>query len=126
MIQQDKNRIEKKLYSSHPTGTLPVLQKYDDADKEADGIASQITTLTEDLGSELVSYQDFAILLRAGYQSLSIELALQKAGIPCIFRGGHKFFERTESVEKSVSSLSPLGLRTEKLTFCMLCLLLQG
>ena len=59
MIQQDKNRIEKKLYSSHPTGTLPVLQKYDDADKEADGIASQITTLTEDLGSELVRFCDF-------------------------------------------------------------------
>ncbi|GAA5993843.1 hypothetical protein JCM5350_004390 [Sporobolomyces pararoseus] len=59
-------------------------------------LALAITTLTEDLGSELVSYRDFAILLRAGYQSLSIELALQKAGIPCIFRGGHKFFERTE------------------------------
>jgi superfamily I DNA/RNA helicase len=50
----------------------------------------------KDFRSLEIDYNDFAILLRAGYQSLSIELALQKIGIPCIFRGGHKFFDRQE------------------------------
>ncbi|GAA5916257.1 ATP-dependent helicase [Sporobolomyces salmoneus] len=95
VIQQDKKRPNKALYSSFPTGSPVVLHKARDGDDEGHYIASQIQQLSKDLGG-LLKYDDFAILLRAGYQSLSIELALQKLGIPSIFRGGHKFFERAE------------------------------
>jgi len=91
----DKKRIKKSLYSSHPTGTPVVLHKSNDGDEEASYIAQTIQNLKTGLNG-LVENDDFAILLRAGYQSLSIELALQKAGIPSVFRGGHKFFERVE------------------------------
>ncbi|GAA6006860.1 hypothetical protein JCM11491_003208 [Sporobolomyces phaffii] len=95
VIQQDKKRPNKSLHSSHPSGAPVVLHKAQNAEVEASWIASRIVDLSNDLGG-LVEYDDFAILLRAGYQSLSIELALQDLNIPSIFRGGHKFFERAE------------------------------
>jgi DNA helicase-2/ATP-dependent DNA helicase PcrA len=46
----------------------------------------------------LVTYNDFAVLLRYGALSRAIETAFQRSGIPSRMVGGHKFFERAEYV----------------------------
>jgi DNA helicase-2/ATP-dependent DNA helicase PcrA len=91
----DTKRINKSLHSSHPSGTSVVLHCAPDPQSEANFISSTIRHLVAHLGG-LVTYKDFAILLRYGALSRSIEVGLQKAGIPNKMVGGHKFFERTE------------------------------
>lgn len=59
----------------------------------------------------LVTYNDFAILLRYGALSRNIETALQKAGVPSRMVGGHKFFDRTESVSSLPFSAAAVLLR---------------
>ncbi|KAJ8483033.1 hypothetical protein ONZ45_g14752 [Pleurotus djamor] len=58
-------------------------------------IASEIKRLTAQMGGVL-TWKDFAILLRFNALSRAIESALQRVGIPCRILGGHRFFERAE------------------------------
>ncbi|GAA6061510.1 hypothetical protein JCM10212_004500 [Sporobolomyces blumeae] len=95
VVRQDTNRINKSLHSSHPSGSSVVLYSASDAENEATFIASTIRHLVAHLGG-LVTYNDFAILLRYGALSRSIETGLQKAKVPNRMVGGHKFFERAE------------------------------
>ena len=48
------------------------------------------------LTAGLLNYSDFAVLIRSSYQSLSIEQALVRAGLPYRMVGGTKFFDRVE------------------------------
>ncbi|GAA5969721.1 hypothetical protein JCM3765_001218 [Sporobolomyces pararoseus] len=95
VVRQDTKRINKSLHSSHPSGSSIVLHSSSDPQSEANFIASTIRHLIAHLGG-LVSYKDFSILLRYGALSRSIEVGLQKTGIPNKMVGGHKFFERSE------------------------------
>lgn len=93
----DTKRINKSLHSSHPSGSSVVLHPAADAQTEATFIASTIRHIVAHMGG-LVTYNDFAILLRYGALSRAIEVGLQKAQIPSKMVGGHKFFERAECV----------------------------
>ncbi|GAA5902404.1 ATP-dependent helicase [Sporobolomyces salmoneus] len=95
VVRQDTKRINKSLHSSHPSGSSVVLHSAPDPQSEATFIASSIRHLVAHLGG-LVSYKDFAILLRYGALSRAIEVGLQKGGVPSKMVGGHKFFERAE------------------------------
>lgn len=95
MLFTDTKRINKSLHSSHPSGSSVVLHAANDPQAEATYIASMIRYLVAHLGG-LVTYKDFAILLRYGALSRAIEVGLQKAQIPSKMVGGHKFFERAE------------------------------
>ncbi|GAA5883030.1 hypothetical protein JCM16303_006799 [Sporobolomyces ruberrimus] len=95
VVRQDTKRINKSLHSSHPSGSSVVLHQAADPQTEATFIASTIKHVVAHMGG-LVSYSDFAILLRYGALSRAIEVGLQKAQIPSKMVGGHKFFERVE------------------------------
>ena len=62
---------------------------------EATWIVEEIQR-SKQLTGGVVTFADYAILLRSGSQSHAIELALGKAGIPYRMVGGHKFFDRLE------------------------------
>ncbi|KAI5478522.1 ATP-dependent DNA helicase [Pseudohyphozyma bogoriensis] len=95
IVQQDTKRIKKTLKATHPSGISTVLHKVGGAQEEGDYIARQIKHIIAHTGG-LIDYGDIAILLRYQALSRSIEVALQKAGIPSRMVGGHKFFERKE------------------------------
>jgi DNA helicase-2/ATP-dependent DNA helicase PcrA len=95
LIEQDTNRPQKKLKSTHSYGTLPVLRKLPSAGDEANWLVSEIKRATVMTG-KLVGFSDFAILLRAAHLSRLVEVALGKAGIPYRMVGGHRFFDREE------------------------------
>ncbi|KAK8861601.1 hypothetical protein IAR55_002424 [Kwoniella newhampshirensis] len=95
VVSQDRDRIKKNLYTSHPKST-PVTQKvFSTPVIEASFIAWEIKRLIAYSGGVL-GYDDFAILLRYNALSRVIESALQKDSIPNRIVGGHKFFERME------------------------------
>ncbi|KII89988.1 hypothetical protein PLICRDRAFT_53116 [Plicaturopsis crispa FD-325 SS-3] len=95
IIAQDKNRIPKSLYTSHPAGPVPMLHCFKTEHVESSWMAVEIKRVIAQMGGVL-GYGDFVVLLRFNALSRVIESALQREGIPSRILGGHKFFERME------------------------------
>ncbi|MBW0480702.1 hypothetical protein O181_020417 [Austropuccinia psidii MF-1] len=95
VVQQDQERVEKSLYTTHPRVSLPMLRPFVRPEEEAAFIAQEIRRLIAHTGGRL-TYNDFSILMRYNALSRNLEAALQSAGIPSRMVGGQKFFERTE------------------------------
>ena len=95
VIEQDQTRPAKKLLSTHCTGEQPILRTLPSSTAEAAWITTELQrsiTLT----AGLLTYSDYAILLRSASLSHHIERALGNAGIPYRMVGGLKFFDRVE------------------------------
>ena len=90
IIEQNSRQIPKTLYSPLPEADHPTLVRmYSDQDQ-----ARYITTRIRralDRGQEP---SEIAVLYRAHYVSLSLQLSLSRAGIPFHLTSGLKFFEQ--------------------------------
>lgn len=95
VIDQDTDRPNKRLKSTHKYGTLPVLRRLPNPHEEAAWIVYEIKRMTRLTGGCL-QHSDIAILLRSAFLSLLIEKALANAGIPYKMVGGRRFFDRVE------------------------------
>ncbi|TFY71149.1 hypothetical protein EVG20_g1852 [Dentipellis fragilis] len=95
IISEDKERIKKSLHTAHPKGPAPTQLCLVDEIKEAEFIATEIKRLVAVSGG-MLTWSDFAILMRFTALSREIETALQRESIPHKVLGGHKFFERME------------------------------
>ena len=95
VIQQDASRPSKSLLPTHCPGTMPVLRRLPSAEVEALWIVSEIHR-TIGLTGGLLTYSDFAILLRSASLSRQVESAMGRAGIPYRMVGGKRFFDRLE------------------------------
>ncbi|KAA1467450.1 UvrD-helicase-domain-containing protein [Dentipellis sp. KUC8613] len=95
IISEDKERIKKSLHTAHPKGPVPTQLCLVDEMKEAEFIATEIKRLVAVSGG-MLTWSDFAILMRFTALSREIETALQRESIPHKVLGGHKFFERME------------------------------
>ena len=92
VISNNKERLEKKLWTEKDNGTPPVVYSAFDERDEALFIANEI----EKLCDEGYSYSDFAVLMRLNALSRPIEEGLLAYNIPYRIYGGQKFFERAE------------------------------
>lgn len=95
VVQQDAQRIDKGLYTSHPQGAPVTLRAFADVDAEADFAALEIERMVRCSGG-LLTYADASILLRFNAQSRAFEAALQRLGVPYRVIGGPRFFDRAE------------------------------
>ncbi|RFU36199.1 hypothetical protein B7463_g25, partial [Scytalidium lignicola] len=95
VIEQDTSRIAKSLTPTHVVGTRPVLRKLPTAQNEADWIVTELQRCMG-LTGNLLSFDDFAILLRSASLSRHIESAFGKAGVPYRIVGGLRFYDRLE------------------------------
>ncbi|KIR97562.1 DNA helicase II/ATP-dependent DNA helicase PcrA [Cryptococcus deuterogattii 2001/935-1] len=95
IVSQDRQRIQKSLFTSHPKSTPVTLKVFSAPVIEGSFISTEIKRLIAYSGG-LLGYNDFAILLRYNALSRVIESSLQKDSIPNRIVGGHKFFERME------------------------------
>lgn len=95
VIQQDTSRPSKSLLPIHCYGTMPVLRRLPSAESEALWIVSELQR-TVGLTGRLLTYSDFAILLRSATLSRQVESAMGRAGIPYRMVGGKRFFDRLE------------------------------
>jgi DNA helicase II / ATP-dependent DNA helicase PcrA len=89
-IEHNENKFEKKLKTNKKSSLKPALASLDDNRDQANFICKRIIEL-EESGIEA---KDMAILFRAHYQSLEIEMELNKQTIPYTLRGGLRFFEQ--------------------------------
>ena len=93
IISQNKNKIEKVVWTSNIEGSKIKLQRcITDAD-EGREVASQIFELKM---QEQRQNKEFAILYRTNAQSRAIEDALRKRDIPYRIYGGLSFYQRKE------------------------------
>ena len=93
-ILSNRRQFEKALRSAHPAtsglAAKPQLVGCADPVQEAKFVVKNILEFRED-GEALT---ESAVLFRAAYHSMQIELELQKRGVPYIMRGGIRFFEQ--------------------------------
>jgi DNA helicase-2/ATP-dependent DNA helicase PcrA len=92
LIRKNQVRIEKDLIPMLPDGEPVVCSLSDNAEKEAEWIADQITRLHE----EGEPYHDMTILYRAHYVTRAVEEVLMKRKIPYTIYSGVQFFGRME------------------------------
>ena len=95
VIEQDKKRVAKGLFTSHPSGPPASLRINPSPQEEASFVATEIKRLVAYSGG-MFDWNDFAILLRYNALSREVEQALQAENIPSRMLGGHKFFDRVE------------------------------
>ncbi|KAG8904046.1 hypothetical protein FRC01_008886, partial [Tulasnella sp. 417] len=95
IVSQDKERIDKGLFTSQPSGPRPFIRLCRNEHEEADHMADEIKRVMAYSGG-MLNWNDFAILLRYNALSRPIESAFQKHGIPMRMLAGQKFFERAE------------------------------
>lgn len=94
VISNNKNRHEKKLYTNiKDYNDKVIIINSNDVKKESINIANEIEQLKK---KDNINYKDFAILVRASYQTRIIEDIFLKYEIPYIIIGGLKFYERKE------------------------------
>lgn len=93
LIANNRNRIEKSLFSDKESTTLLDFFAADDLESEAWKV---IETLRKDRGQSKRKWEDYMILYRSNYLSRSFEKVLRLNRIPYRLIGGVRFFERKE------------------------------
>ena len=91
LIENNKNRVGKTLYTNGEKGNLVNLNCYKSGKDEAINIGDHIEKLKKEFG-----FNNIAILVRAIFQTREFEERFLKIGIPYRIIGGTKFYERAE------------------------------
>lgn len=89
-IKNNQDQFEKELKSIRKSGDKPTLVNLTDSVQQAEFICQRILELQE----QGVSLDEIAVLFRAAFQSIDLELELNKRNIPYVMRGGIRFFEQ--------------------------------
>ncbi|MFP6854657.1 MAG: ATP-dependent helicase [Opitutales bacterium] len=88
---QPKDRgYRKTLRPSKPSGGRPVFAPLMDAYQQADFVIERILELQDDG----VALDDIAVLYRAHYHAMNLQLEMTRQGIPFIITSGVRFFEQ--------------------------------
>ncbi|MGL4949292.1 MAG: ATP-dependent helicase, partial [Anaeroplasmataceae bacterium] len=93
LISNNKNRVEKKLFSNIKNTELPIYANLQDQSNETAYIVKKINEIRS---SQNLQYNDFAILYRSNYLSRTYEDAFIRNRIPYKIYGGLSFFSRKE------------------------------
>lgn len=98
LITNNKERIEKTLWTDKGDGNKVNVWNFRDSDEESQYIAGYIKKayLSKANTENPISYKDFCVLYRSSFLSRKIEEALIKNNIPYKIHGGIRFFDRAE------------------------------
>lgn len=89
-IACNKRRFDKTLTAASGDGELPAFVALADAEQQAAFVAQRALELRD----EGVDLNRQAVLYRAHYQAMQLQLELQRRGIPFVIRSGLRFFEQ--------------------------------
>ncbi|WP_343225947.1 ATP-dependent helicase [Luteolibacter marinus] len=121
-IRANRARFDKDLRSSRQeTGVKPALVPLEDPSTQAAFVAQRMLELRD----EGIPLEEMAVLYRAHFQSLEIQMELTTRGIPFAITSGLRFFEQAHI--KDISSfLRFVTNRRDETSFKRLVLLLPG
>ncbi len=89
-IIHNVRQFHKELISVKRPGTMPYLIPLKDIFQQADFVARRML----DINADGISLNEIAVLYRSHYQSMELQMELQRMGIPFEVRSGLKFFEQ--------------------------------
>jgi len=89
-IRNNSRQFEKTLRAVRPSGVTPEVVAAGNAGEQAQFVAQQILHL-QDEGFE---FNDMAVLYRAHYHSMELQMELTRLQIPFVVRSGLRFFEQ--------------------------------
>jgi DNA helicase-2/ATP-dependent DNA helicase PcrA len=121
-IRANTGRFDKDLRSSRePLGTKPALVPLPDPNTQAAFVAQRILELRD----EGIPLEEMAVLYRAHFQSLEIQMELTARGIPFSITSGLRFFEQAHI--KDVSAFMRFVVnRRDEVSFLRMVSLLPG
>ncbi len=90
IIANNRKQFSKELHAVRQAGETPNVVPLKDVFEEAEFVASVII----DMNADGRSFDDIAVLYRSHYQSMQLQMELQRRGIPFEVRSGLKFFEQ--------------------------------
>ena len=111
LIENNKNRVGKKIYTDGEKGDLINLSCYKSGKDEATNVGDKIESLKNEFG-----FNNIAILVRAIFQTREFEERFLKIGIPYRIIGGIKFYERAE-IKDCLSYLRIVNQHKDDLAF---------
>ncbi|MEZ4469487.1 MAG: ATP-dependent helicase [bacterium] len=89
-IRHNRRQFDKTLRAHRGDGELPIYACLSDAQQQAAFVSQRVLELRD----EGVELKQQAVLYRAHYQAMELQLELQRRGIPFVIRSGTKFFEQ--------------------------------
>lgn len=121
-INKNKNQFRKNL-SAHldSAGKKPIYISLRDSQEQAMFIAQRVLELRD----ENIDLSHIAVLFRSAYQSLELELELNRRGIPYVMRGGLRFFEQAH-IKDVVSFLKIYANPSDRLSWQRVLLMQEG
>lgn len=121
-IAENRAQIPKTLQPDRESkGMLPALVTLDNPSAQAAFVAQRILEL-QDEGAD---FQDMAVLYRAHFHSLEIQMELTQRGIPFQITSGLRFFEQAHV--KDVAAFMKFAInRTDEVSFMRMVRLIPG
>ncbi len=89
-ISQNRKQFSKNLKSMRGSGVIPVVTHLKDVMQQAEFVAQRVLELQQ----EGVALDQVAILYRAHYHAMELQMELTRRGIPFEIRSGLRFFEQ--------------------------------
>ncbi|MEP2774514.1 MAG: ATP-dependent helicase [Luteolibacter sp.] len=122
-ISANKMRFEKNLRSSRAeVGAKPALVAVEDPASQAMFVAQRMLELRDEEGIEL---SEMAVLYRAHFQSLEIQMELTRRGIPFAITSGLRFFEQAH-IKDVAAFLRFVTNRKDEVSFKRMVQMLPG
>jgi DNA helicase-2/ATP-dependent DNA helicase PcrA len=120
-IQHNVKQFKKAMQATRPSGILPYQVNVGDGKEQANFIANQILILR----SEGYNLEDMAVLVRAGFHSLRIELELRAKNIPYEIRAGVAFFEKAH-IKDMIAHLRIIENPYDEISWSRIFTIVQG
>jgi len=122
-ISKNRLRFDKNLRSSrNEVGAKPALVAVEDPSSQAAFVAQRMLELRDEEGIEL---SEMAVLYRAHFQSLEIQMELTRRGIPFSITSGLRFFEQAH-IKDVAAFLRFVTNRKDEVSFKRMIQLLPG
>lgn len=121
-IRANRARFDKDLRSARPMlGVKPALVPLEDPSTQAAFVAQRMLELRD----EGIPLEEMAVLYRAHFQSLEIQLELTARGIPFAITSGLRFFEQAH-IKDVAAFLRFVTNRRDETSFKRIALLMPG
>jgi DNA helicase-2/ATP-dependent DNA helicase PcrA len=89
-IRNNRSQFPKTLSATRPSGPPPALLRLKDVHQQASFVCQRILELHD----EGLRLNDIAVLYRAHYQAMELQIEMTKRRIPFVVRSGVRFFEQ--------------------------------
>lgn len=121
LIARAKEKYTKKLFTSREGGEKPVYVEVDSENTQSQFICQKVLEARE----EGIPLNQMAVLMRSGWHSNDLEVALQSHGIPFVKMGGFRFVEMAH-VKDVLAFLRVIQNPRDRVSWQRLLLLLDG